>query len=75
MFKSPHDGRYRLEFLFSSGGVGWLVTDDKKQVDAWWNVFKTPFQDSGYQERIVNMALFDNDNFVKDHRYELPVAA
>jgi hypothetical protein len=71
MFKSPNDGRYRLEFLFSNGGVGWLVTDDRKQVDSWWDIFKKPSQ----PEIIVTMALFDNNNFVKDHRHELPVAA
>jgi hypothetical protein len=75
MFQGKNDGRYRLEFLFEGGALGWLVTDDKAKIDAWWNVFSVPLRDTGHRERCVGIAMFDNNEFVKEHRYELPVAA
>jgi hypothetical protein len=75
MFKAKDDGRYRLEFYFADNGVGWLVTDDHAQAEAWWAVFSKPFHDSGYAARVVSMAMFDSNRYVKEHRHEHKVAA
>lgn len=70
MFKDKNDGCHRLEFYFGDDGVGWLVTDDKAQVEAWFEAFKVGFHDSGFCERAESMGLFIDGNFIREHRYE-----
>ena len=76
MFKAKNDGRYRLEFYFVNGGVGWLVNNDKAQIEAWWDLFSKPLYEENDPDRIVCMALFIDGHYIKEHRQEhLPVAA
>jgi hypothetical protein len=66
MFKNRNDGRYRLEFFFTNGGLGWLVTDDLAQAQGWWDIFAKP-QD---RDLIGSIAFFDNNVFIKEYRPE-----